>query len=67
MSDYTLFPSIIPDGDDDFVDNSYTEEDLNRMDGNELQSLAAKHPSEEINGRTKAEEIKEFLVGKERL
>lgn len=64
MSD--IFPSILPDN-EDFVDDSYTEEELAKMDGNELQSLAAKVESEEINGRSKAEDIRDFLEGHERI
>lgn len=66
MADYGLFPSILPGG-DDFVDDSYTEGELERMGGNELQSLAAEHPTDDVNGHSKAEEIREVLEGKERL
>lgn len=61
-----LFPSILPDA-GEFVDDSYTREELERMDGNELQSLAAKHPTDKVNGRTKANEIVEVLEGMERV
>jgi len=57
--------SFIPD--DGFVDDSYTKAELDRLDGNELQSLAAKHPTDEVNGRSTAEEIREVLVGLERV
>jgi len=60
-----LFPSILPDR--DFVDDSYTESELQGMDGRELQSLAAKHPTEEVNGKSKAVDIREALEGKERV
>jgi len=60
-----LFPSILPD--QDFVDDSYTESELQGMDGRELQSLAAKHPTEEVNGKSKAVDIREALEGKERV
>jgi len=64
----TIFPSIIPDGDDEaFVDDSYTESELAGMDGNELQSLAAEHPTDEVNGHSTAEEIREALEGAERV
>lgn len=60
-----LFPSILPD--QDFVDNSYTESELQGMDGRELQSLAAKHPTEEVNGKSKAVDIREALEGEQRV
>jgi len=60
-----LFPSILPDR--DFVDDSYTESELQGMDGRELQSLAAKHPTEEVNGKSKAVDIRKALEGKERV
>jgi hypothetical protein len=60
-----LFPSILPD--QDFVDDSYTESELQGMDGRELQSLAAKHPTEEVNGKSKAVDIRKALEGKERV
>jgi len=63
----TLFPSIIPDSDDEFVDDSYTESELADMDGRELQSLAAAHPTDEVNGRSTAAEIRDALEGKERV
>jgi len=61
-----LFPSIIP-GHDDFVDDSYTESELAAMDGRELQSLAAKHPTEEVNGKSKAVDIRDALEGEKRV
>jgi len=60
-----LFPSILPDR--DFVDDSYTKSELQGMDGRELQSLAAKHPTEEVNGKSKAVDIRKALEGKERV
>jgi len=67
MANYSVFPSIIPDSDEKFVDDTYTPEELDRMDGNELQSLAAKHSTEEVNGRSTAEDIREALVGERRV
>ena len=61
-----VFPSILPSG-EEFVDNEYSAAELDRMDGNELQSLAAKHPTEEVNGRSKAEDIRDALEGKKRV
>jgi hypothetical protein len=37
------------------------------MDGNELQSLAAEHPTDEVNGHSTAAEIREALDGKQRV
>lgn len=62
-----VFPSILPGRDEPFVDDSYTEAELERMDGNELQSVAARHPCEDVNGHSTAEEIREALVGRERV
>jgi hypothetical protein len=59
--------SLIPDDDEAFVDDSYSAEELDRMDGNELQSLAAEHPTDEVNGHSTAEEIRDVLAGKERV
>ena len=60
--------SFIPDDSDDpFVDNKYSAEELERMDGRELQSLAAAHPTDEVNGRSKADDIRDALEGKERV
>lgn len=61
----TLFPSILPG--EDFVDDSYTEPELERMERTELQKLAAKHESDEINGQSSNDSIRDFLEGEERL
>jgi len=61
-----IFPSILPTG-EEFVDDSYSAAELERMDGRELQSLAAKHPTDEVNGRSKADDIRETLEGKKRV
>jgi len=63
-----VFPSILPTGsDDEFVDDSYTESELADMDGRELQSLAAAHPTDGVNGKSTADEIRDALEGAERL
>ena len=59
--------SLIPGSDDEFVDDEYSAAELNRMDGNELQSLAAKHPTDDVNGRSTKEEIRDALEGKRRV
>jgi hypothetical protein len=61
-----IFPSILPDG-ESFVDDTYSRAELDRMDGRELQSLAAEHPTDECNGSDKAAEIRDVLVGKQRI
>jgi len=66
MARTTMFPSILPSG-DDFVDDSYSEQELDRMSGHELQSLAAKHPTDDVHGRMKADDIREGLVGETRI
>jgi len=62
-----IFPSIIPDSDKLFVDDKYGEKELERMDGRELQSLAAKHPTEDVHGRMSADDIRDGLEGKQRV
>jgi len=62
----TVFPSIIPSG-DDFVDDSYTEAELERMDYQELQSIAAEVDREDVHGRMPAEEIRDALEGIQRV
>lgn len=62
----TIFPSILPDG-ENFVDDTYTSAELARMDGRELQSLAADHPTDECNGRDTADDIRDTLEGKRRI
>ena len=63
----SLFPSIIPDSDEPFVDDSYGKEELERKEWKELQGLAKEVESDEINGHSSREEIIEFLEGHERL
>lgn len=61
-----VFPSILPDG-EEFVDDTYSRAELERMDGRELQSLAAKHPTDEVNGKSKKEAIRDALEGEKRV
>jgi hypothetical protein len=60
-----LFPSILPDT--PFVDDTYQKRELERKDYDELQSIAAEHPSEEVNGRMKQKELIDGLEGLERV
>jgi len=62
----TVFPSIIPSG-DDFVDDSYIAAELERMDYQELQSIAAEVDREDVHGRMPAEEIRDALEGIQRV
>jgi len=62
----TLFPSILP-GDDEFVDDSYSRQELERMEWQEIRSIAAEIESDEINGQSDRDEMEDFLEGKERL
>jgi len=59
--------SLIPGSDDEYVDDSYTASELADMDGRELQSLAADHPTDDVNGHSTADEIRDALEGKERV
>jgi hypothetical protein len=62
----TLFPSILPDG-EDFIDDSYSAEELSRMDWDEIRSIAAQVESDEIDGKSDREEMEQFLQGHERV
>lgn len=64
MSD--IFPSILPNG-EDFVDSEYSREELERMDWQEIRSIAAQVESEEIDGQSDRTEMEDFLEGHERL
>jgi len=61
-----LFPSIIPSG-EDFVDDSYSRAELERMDRQELQRIASEHDSEDVNGKMSNEDIIENLEGETRV
>jgi hypothetical protein len=63
----TIFPSITPDGNEEFVDDSYTEQELERMEYQELQSIAAEVESEDVHGRMGADAIRDALEGTQRV
>lgn len=63
----TLFPSIIPDSDEEFVDDSYSRQELERMDWQEIRGIAADHESDEINGQSDREDMEDFLTGEKRV
>jgi hypothetical protein len=65
MGDHTLWPSILPG--EDFVDDSYSREELERMEWDELRGIAARHETDAVNGRSDREEIEDVLEGKQRL
>jgi hypothetical protein len=60
-----VFPSILPG--QAFVDERYTERELARMEWRELRSIAASHPSEEVNGSMSRDEMEAALVGARRV
>lgn len=65
MSD--IFPSILPGRDEPFVDNEYSKEELERMEWQELRSIAVEVESDEINGHSDKEDMIDFLEGYERV
>jgi len=62
-----LFPSILPDSDDGFQDDTYLRPELEKKEYPELQSIAAEHPSEEVHGRMSETELLEGLTGLQRV
>ncbi len=63
----TLFPSIIPDSDEPFVDDKYQRGELERMEWDEIRSIAKQVESDEINGQSEREAMEEFLEGHTRV
>jgi len=63
----TVFPSILPDDDEEFVDDSYTVAELERMDWDELRAVAAAADTDAVNGKSEREAIETALVGHERV
>jgi len=61
-----IFPSILPDG-EPFVDDSYSREELERMEWDEIRSIAAEMDTDEINGQSDREQMEDYLEGKKRL
>lgn len=60
-----LFPSILPG--QDFVDDSYSRAELERMAWDELRSVAAEHPKETVDGQTERETVIDELTGETRV
>ena len=67
MAEHTLWPSILPDKDKPFVDDSYSLEELKRMEWSEIRAIAATVESDEIDGQSDREEMETFLEGHERV
>lgn len=67
MSDNSLFPSILPDVEERFVDDSYTAAELKRMDWQEIRAIAAEVDSDAIDGQSDREQMEQFLEGHERV
>ncbi len=65
MSD--IFPSILPDSTEPFVDDSYSKEELERMEWDEIRSIAAAVESDEINGQSDREQMETYLEGHTRV
>jgi len=61
-----IFPSILPDG-EPFVDDSYSREELERMEWDEIRSIAAEMDTDEINGQSDREQMEDYLEGKKRV
>lgn len=59
--------SLIPDTDDEFLDNQYQAGELERMEYDELRSIAASHPSEDVHGRMSKGDLRDALEGLERV
>ena len=62
-----VFPSILPSGDDEFVDNKYSAKELARMEWQEIRAIATEYDTDEINGRSDRQEMESWLEGKQRL
>ena len=61
----SVFPSILPDN--DFVDDSYSRQELARMDYSDLQSIAAEVDSDDVHGRMGKDELIHKLEGRTRV
>lgn len=60
-----LFPSILPGV--EFVDDSYSKQELERMEWSDLRQVASEHPNEDVNGKMDRESIIAVLEGEERV
>jgi len=62
-----VFPSILPESDEPYVDDKYTRAELERMDWQTIRGIAAEVESDEITGQSDREEMEAFLEGHERV
>jgi hypothetical protein len=62
-----LFPSIIPDSESAFVDDSYSRAELERMEWDEIRHIAASVETDAINGQSEREHMEDVLTGHTRL
>lgn len=62
-----LFPSIIPGKDEPFIDDSYSRQELERMEWQEIRKIAAEVDSDEINGQSDRGDMEDFLEGHKRV
>jgi len=65
MATYTVFPSILPDGDEEFVDDSYSRAELEQKEYTELQQIAAEY--DDVAGNAPHDDLLDALEGKERV
>jgi hypothetical protein len=61
-----VFPSILP-SEGDFVDDSYSRQELAQKEYSELQSIAAEVESEDVHGRMSQDDLINGLEGKQRV
>lgn len=67
VADYSLFPSILPDRDEPFVDDCYSAGELEKMEYQQLREIAANHESDAVHGKMGKQELKDELEGLERV
>lgn len=61
-----VFPSILPTG-EEFKDDKYGARELERKEYDELRSIAAEHPDDDVHGRMGKDDLREALAGKTRV
>lgn len=67
MPDYSIFPGILPDRDDRFIDDSYSRAELERMEWQEIRAIAAEVETDEINGQSDRAKMEDVLEGHTRV
>ena len=58
-----IFPGLI----DQWQDSTYRRRELEEKEHSELKSIAAEHPSDDVNGRMSTDELVDGLEGLKRL